>query len=107
MIRIILVLLAMTLPARAEECANPLDKFTDAVVSANPEQNKVAPLSKDERNAIIARYGNPPVEGEFDLAIGTTKDFGMVLIIQNSCIVGKIGPLPIAMMNFILGRSES
>lgn len=104
MFRIILVLIAMTIPAKADECSNPLEKFIEAVTSADPDHNKVAPLSKDERDAIILRYGPPPVEGDFEFSIGTTADFGMVLIIQNSCIVGKIGPLPIQMINSILGR---
>lgn len=101
----ILLLLAALLfvsPAKAE-CQQPFDTFVSEAtkdITVN-----VRPITAPEQASLFAKIGPPPVTEPYELDVAKSDTSGVVVIVQDNCIVGKVGPLPILILNNALGES--
>lgn len=90
--------------ARSEEvCTNPFPEFVETVTSV--QGNTVKPITDAEREQLYAKKGPPPIAEPFDVDVAKTETAGMIVIVKDGCIVGNIGPVPLQVLNNLLGTS--
>lgn len=101
---------AGTLPGEdqnVEEVCRDNLKFENFVKALNEDGVKVRPLTEPELTYLIKTKGEPPVAPPYSINIAETEDNSMLVIVQNGCIVGKLGPLPTFIMQGLLGSTPA
>lgn len=82
---------------------NPFPAFVETVTSM--EGGTVKPATDAERAQLIAKKGEPPVTGAYEVDIARFDPGGMIVIVQGECIVTHLGPVPLPDLERFLGNS--
>ena len=89
-------------PAKADECQIPFTSVV-AAVTANPE-NTIQPITATERAALLEKKGPPPIDEPYEISIIRTEDVGIILITKDECVVARIGPVPLQLLETFRGN---
>lgn len=91
--------------ARAADCEQGV---WSEVQTKLAERGTVEKLSDVSVKILLDKLGPPPgIEGDFDLYLGKQPPLAAIFVVQNGCIVNRIGPVPAEAIDKLLGITNA
>lgn len=88
--------------ARSEECQLPFTAFVEQVTA---EGATVKPITNEEKAQLYAKKGPPPIDEPFTIDVARTDTAGVIVVVKDDCVVARVGPVPLQLLDNFLGDS--